>query len=41
MLQLERNIGYYFLLNSEEENNKFEKEFMNYMTNNINNDDLG
>lgn len=33
ILQLERTMGYYFLLNSDDNNNQFEKRFLEYQTN--------
>lgn len=33
-LQLQRNIGYYFLLNSKEKNNQFKQGFFDYLTKN-------
>lgn len=32
-IQLERSLGYYFLLNTEDENNKFRQRFLEYQTN--------
>jgi len=32
-LQLQRNIGYYFLLNSKEKNNQFKQAFFEYLDN--------
>lgn len=33
LLQLERNIGYFFLLNSPEENEAFRQKFLTYLEN--------
>ena len=38
MLQLERSIGYYFLLNSEQDNSEFENRFLKFMKNKNNNE---
>lgn len=32
-IQLERSLGYYFLLNTEDENNRFRQRFLEYQTN--------